>query len=372
MKQPLKYVNFYKRSLAGGVMRGMSLDGELRVALSDPLESGYYITPMFDTMDPGSSYNRLVVDAESAGVKVEILVGATDYGSVFIDDKEVSLENYFADGRVPYEEKAAALRALSSVRAVNERDILLHELAGRYVWVMVAVFPMGEGSFVLNGLRLEFPKYSFTEYFPEIYQDNVFFDKFIAVFQSMYLDVERRVDDIPRLLDYETTPEENVAYLADWLGIDNPGGVYTDGQLRKLIRDNDIYQGAKGTRAALEKIIEMTTGIRPRIVEYFQWSKLTKNEPQRELMNHLYGGTSNDFCVILDLTGLDAPLPIDRESLEKIVESYSVIGTGHRIVFLRRCSHTDMHCYLDVNGCLSTPETASVDGVMLGSHITVG
>jgi hypothetical protein len=51
----------------------------------------------------------------------------------------------------------------------------------------------------------------------------------------MYLDVERRVDDIPHLLDYETTPDENVAYLADWLGIDNPGGVYTTDQLRRLI-----------------------------------------------------------------------------------------------------------------------------------------
>ncbi|HXK77319.1 MAG TPA: phage tail protein [Oscillospiraceae bacterium] len=372
MKQPLKYVNFYKRSLARGTMRGMTCGGDLCVTLSNPLGNGYYITPMFDTMDGESSYNRLVVDADFENAKVEILVGATDYGSVFINDKEVSLEKYFADTRVPYEEKAETLRALSSVRAVNEKDILLHDLSGRYVWVMAAVFPMGEGSFLLRGLRLEFPKSSFTEYFPEIYQDNAFFDKFIAVFQSMYLDVERRVDDIPHLLDYETTPDENVAYLADWLGIDNPGGVYTNDQLRRLIRDNDIYQGAKGTRAALEKIIEMTTGIRPRIVEYFQWSRLTKDESQRELMNHLYGGTSNDFCVILDLTGLDKPLPIDKESLEKIVDSYSVIGIGHRIVFLRRCSHTDMHCYLDVNSCLSTPETASVDGVMLGSHITVG
>ncbi|HPR40846.1 MAG TPA: hypothetical protein PKV62_07545, partial [Oscillospiraceae bacterium] len=220
MKQPLKYVNFYKRSLARGTMRGMTCGGDLCVTLSNPLGNGYYITPMFDTMDGESSYNRLVVDADFENAKVEILVGATDYGSVFINDKEVSLEKYFADTRVPYEEKAETLRALSSVRAVNEKDILLHDLSGRYVWVMAAVFPMGEGSFLLRGLRLEFPKSSFTEYFPEIYQDNAFFDKFIAVFQSMYLDVERRVDDIPHLLDYETTPDENVAYLADWLGID--------------------------------------------------------------------------------------------------------------------------------------------------------
>jgi hypothetical protein len=35
-------------------------------------------------------------------------------------------------------------------------------------------------------------------------------------------------------------------------------------------------------------------------------------------MNHLYGGTSNDFCVILDLTGLNKPLPVDKESLERL------------------------------------------------------
>mgnify|MGYP001323097240 CR=1 FL=1 len=372
MKQPLKHVNFYKRTLARGVYEGFAADGDMCLTLADVYETGMYITKAFDTFDEGSTYNRLVVDGDFSDVKLEVIVAAADGLGAVIDDKDVELDSWLADPDVPMERKAETLQGLPHVRMVNTTDILLHELQGRYFWIFVGVYPGGEGSCKLRGMRLEFPKYSFTEYFPEIYQDDDFFDRFIAVFQSMYLDQERKIDEVPRLLDYESTPDENVAYLADWLGIDNPGGVYTTQQLRVLIRDNDLYQGGKGTRCAMEKIVELVTGIRPRIVEYFQWNRYSQSEAQRTLLGGLYGSSSNDFCVILDVTNRPGDLPIDEQSLEKIIDSYSVIGTSHKLVYLRRCSHTDTYCYLDVNSCLSTPTAATVDGVMLGSHITVG
>ena len=371
MKQTLKHVNFYKRTFERGLWEGFDQDENQELHLSDVYEPSRYITRMFDTFDEGSSYNRLVIDGNFEGVKLEVIIGATDSPRAVVDDEDVELEEWFADSEVPLEEKARLLLNLNSVRMVNTQDILLHSLRGRYFWIYVGVYPSGEGSCDFKGMRLEFPKYSFTEYFPEIYQDDDFFDRFIAIFQSMYLDQERQIDKVPAILDYESTPDENVEYLADWLGIENPGGVYTTEQLRSMIRDIDLFQGGKGTRFALERIVELVTGIRPRIVEYFQWSRYAQSEAQRTLLEGLYGASSNDFCVILDLTG-HGELPIDEVSLEKIIESYSVIGTRHRLVFLHRCSHTDTHCYLDVNSCLSTPTAATVSGVMLGSHITVG
>lgn len=372
MKQTLKHVNFYKRTLERGIYEGFTENSAMELGLADEYKPGMYITRAFDTFDEGSTYNRLVVNGDFSNVKLEVIVAATDSLIATIDDKDVELDRWFADPTVPMAKKAETLQGLAHVRMVNEKDVLLHQLEGRYFWIFVGAYPSGEGSCLLRGIRLEFPKYSFTEYFPEIYQDDEFFDRFIAIFQSMYLDEEKRIDEIPRILDYEATPDKNVAYLADWLGLDNPGGVYTIDQLRRLIRDNDLYQGGKGTRYALENIVELVTGVRPRIVEHFQWSRFSQAQAQRALIESLYGESSNDFCVILDMTDRQGDLPIDEMALERVIDSYSVIGTSHRLVYLRRCSHTDTYCYLDVNSCLSTPTAATVDGVMLGSHIVVG
>ena len=255
---------------------------------------------------------------------------------------------------------------------MDRQDILLHSLQGRWVYLGICALPQDSADCVLQGLRLEFPRYSFTQYFPEIYQQDDFFSRYIAVFQSLYIALESRVDEVPRLLDYESAADDQVETLAGWLGIDTAGGLFGPAQLRSLIRDSQLYQGGKGTRTALEKVVELVCGIRPQIVEYFQWSRLPMPAARRRLYETLYGGDGNTFCVILNMTAHPGPLPVSEAQLDRLVEAYSMLGTKHRLVFLRRCSYTDTHCYLDVNSCLSTPEMAAVDGVTLGGYFTIG
>lgn len=372
MKKPLKYANFYKCALLRGCVHGMKADENLVLHLEDASRSGAYLTPMFDTGEEDGTYNRLCIRGEFSGAKLEVIVAAADERNVILDGEQVDLKEYLGDPQVSADAKAEVLTALPHIRMVNTQDILLHELQGRYAWAYVGMIPDGTGDCSLEGLRLEFPRYSFTEYFPEIYQEDPFFDRYIAVFQSMYLDAERRIDEVPAMLDYESADSEGVEKLAGWLGIDNRSGRYSVSQLRQLIRENDLFQGGKGTRVALEEIIALITGIRPKIVEHFQWDTLPLSAAQRKLCGELYGKTSNHFCVILDLTHQTSPLPVSREELEKLINAYSMIGIQHKLVYLRKCSHTDDHCYLDVNSCLSVPEIAAVDGITLGSHVTVG
>jgi len=370
MKQELKAVNFYRLSLLKGCYSGMKAARGHKLTLSQG--TGAYITPMFDTQEAQCSYNRLVVDGRFEGAKLEIIATATDETDVFIEGKPQSLEEYLADGQVSALKKAEALRRLPHVRAVNTQDILLHSLRGRYVWVFVALYPTGKCDCELEGLRVELPKYSFTEYFPEIYQGNDFFDRYIAVFQSMFLDMERQVDNVPRLLDYRTTPDENVEYLAGWLGIDNSRHLFTTGQLRHIIENIDVFQGAKGTKHAMEQIIRLLTGIRPRIVEHFRWQKPAFPAGQIQMNKMLYGETGSHFCVIIDLTKAQLPANVSEKELERLIESYSVMGSQFKVVYLRMCSHTDTHCYLDVNSALSIPEIAGLEVGAFGEHITIG
>ena len=366
MKQPLKQVHFYRRALAAGCAQGFALDEELRLRLSDAQGGAYFAS--FDTGDPEGTYHRLVVDGDFDGAKLEVIAAAAPA------DAAPGRENFsaFLASDAPAAEKMAAMALLPHVRAVNRPDILLHELAGRWVYLCVCAVPQEAASCELRGLRLEFPRYSFTRYFPEIYQDNDFFTRYLAVFQSMYLDLEKKVDDVPLALDYESAQGEQLAALASWLGIDTAGGVFGDEQLRALIRDSRLYQGGKGTRRALESVVELACGVRPRIVEYFQWNARPMTAARRKLYETLYGGEGDSFCVLIDLTRRAQPLPVTEAQLDRLIDAYSMLGVRHKLVFLRRCSYTDTHCYLGVNSCLSTPETASVDGVRLGGYFTVG
>lgn len=312
-----------------------------------------------------------MVEGDFAGVKLEVIAAACDDAGMSAGDPARRLEDYLADPLVPGGEKAEALLALPChTRRVNAPDMLLHDLCGRYIWLCVALHPAGDCDCELTGLRLELPRRLFTSYFPEIYHGNDFFDRYIAVFQSLFLDVERLVDRVPALLDYRTTPEENLPYLAGWLGYENEGGLFSPLQLRRLIERIDLFQGAKGTRRAMEEIILLYTGIRPRIVEHFQWAGAGLSAAHTAVNERLYGESADHFCVILDLTG--KKLAVGEQELERLIEDYSVLGTRHRVVYLDTCSRTDTHCYLDINSALSVPEVASMDGTSFGDHITAG
>ena len=189
MKQPLKQVNFYKRALVQGCVQGFKADDALSLHLENPAGGAWFAA--FDTQDEESTYNRLVVDGDFSGVKLEILAAVAPADSALGVEKITT----FLESDAAPTEKMAMLMTLAHVREVNRPDILLHDLVGRWIFLCVAVVPQDGGNAVLRGVHLEFPRYSFTQYFPEIYQQDDFFRRYIAIFQSLYLDLEHRVEE---------------------------------------------------------------------------------------------------------------------------------------------------------------------------------
>lgn len=366
MTKPLRAVNFYKRDLARGCLHNLQADGQICLRPIDRARPAAYVTRMFDTRDPDGTYNRLVVEGSFEGVRLEVIAAVSDIPEAVIGGEVTPLDQWLGDPEVDPQEKVQALCSMHHVRVSGSTDLLLHALTGRYVWIYVAAYPAGEWDWVLEGLRLEFPRESFTKYFPEIYRDDDFFDRYIAVFQSLYLDLERQADELPRLLDYETVPDDGLLVLAEWLGLDCDG-IFTPNQLRQMIDDLELYQGGKGTRAALCAVLELCGGASPRIVERFQWEAFARTPGQKALMGRLYGAEPGSFCVLLP------PLEDgDPGRLERLIRLYSPIGTPHRLVFLNPCSRSDSHCYLDGTGVLATPGDAALDGGVFDAFLMLG
>ncbi len=372
MNASLKYINYYKKGLEHAYLEGLRFTPDYSLVLETPNGIGTLITPMFDTSETECSFNRLVIEGDFSGCKLEVIVSATDDLYVMAGGQAISLQTLLGDAEISAQDKATLLQELSHIRAVGAQDMLLHQVSGRYVWVMLRVFPLEASSCQLEGLRLEFPKVSFTKYFPEIYQGNPFFERYIGVFQSVLLDIERDVQSLPQKLDYESTDDDTLAELASWLGLENDEHVFSTAQLRHMIANIDLFQGGKGTRTALEQVIALVCGIKPKIVEQFRWDSDQMTSYRRETHRRLYGASGNHFCVILDLSQEGASLPVTKAQIENLITSYTMLGTSFQLVFLQKASHCDTHCYLDINSRLSVPEVAAVDGVTLGAHITVG
>lgn len=363
MVEAAKRVNFYRLALERGKRNRMELTGEYRLTGKGGGNFSY-LAPMFDSGDYNGTWHRLCLEAQFDGCKYEIVAAATN----------VNLRELLEDEQCTPQQQLAILKEYSYVRRVNTSDMLLHELQGQYLWVWISVSgARTDSSFLIDGFQVEFPYGSFIEYLPEIYQQERgdFFERYLAVMQSLYEDLEREVDLIPTYLDYETTPEENLSILAQWTGDWGAGKRYNPKQMRYLLKNLQNIQSGRGTRTVMEQMIQLVTGHKAMVVEYFKWHDwMKKSGDLLEIYEKLFGKNEDVFTVIIDMSGREAE--ISKEWLTDFLKEYTPFGMQCNVVLLRTNSNMDTHCYLDKNSCLSTPIAAEAGGVILGGNYILG
>jgi phage tail-like protein len=87
---------------------------------------------------------------------------------------------------------------------------------------------------------LHYPRDSFAKYLPPVFQMTPeardFLERFLAIFQTKWEDLEQTVADLPSLSDPRAVPDgPMMEFLARWLGVRFDGG-WTDAQKRNLLR----------------------------------------------------------------------------------------------------------------------------------------
>lgn len=325
-----------------------------------------YLAPVFDTRDEKSTYHRFLLHGEFEGCKYEVIAAATD----------VDLRDEMYREGIAVSEQKQMLQQVKHVRKVNEPDFLLHELEGRYFWVYIEVSAFRQDSaFLIESFQAEFPKSSFLEYLPEVYQDSQdsFFYRYMAALQSLYVDLEAEISRLPQVLDYETTEEETLYLLSEWVGLDKGDYPYQPRQLRYMMRHLWELQAGKGIGQVLKEVLKLITRKSVYLVEFFKWNDwVQENSKLSAVFRKLYGGDESVFSVMIDFTkDADSQLP-DSEELMRQIEEYMPLGTRCNLVYLKESNHMDTHCYLDVNSYLSTPVTADAGGFVLGGNFILG
>lgn len=196
----------YQCGACRGFLRGEG--GELRLKGHDA--AGYFVSRIYDSGGRGTRWNRLVLDVgRNAVLQVHVWL---------FDEREAGER---VDARESVKEQYEYLSACAQYHS-DYREMLLYgnkKGCGRYARLALEVYPGdGGGDAVFSGFALSFPRESFTAYLPELYRDNGQLERFLAVQQSIYLEVETAVDTLGEQLDPVNCGRAQAVRLAKWMG----------------------------------------------------------------------------------------------------------------------------------------------------------
>ena len=102
-------------------------------------------------------------------------------------------------------------------------DCLVQSGPGRYLWLRFTLRSNGIASPVIRGVKAFYPRVSYLQYLPAVYQEDtdsrLFLDRFLSIFQSEFDNFDRQIDELYRLFDPASVSEKHFEWLASWLGL---------------------------------------------------------------------------------------------------------------------------------------------------------
>lgn len=271
------------------------------------------------------------------------------------DGQKVRIEDFLCSGQETPLLKKEFMRRVGAVRAVNQSDILLYQLQGRYLYLMIEV--IGEGDCQIADIQVDVQGDNFMNTFPEIYRETSgFFHRFLSVFSSIYNDFETDISHLPQMLDIETCPGNLLPAYAGWLGIDVGDNFLEEKTLRLLVKEAYQLNRIKGTKAALKRVAEIVLSKEVLVVERNAMEDFADRE-QMEEFETMYGNTIYDVSILVKNTISE----VQRSQLLFLLNQFKPIRARLHIILLKKTGVLDSYSYLDMNAGIPGQGTGSMD-----------
>ncbi|WP_130861751.1 phage tail protein [Bacilliculturomica massiliensis] len=364
MKRKLKYFIFNKEEdFSGGCIQGMSRDRDgIRLA-DDGGDRGVWVTRILDSREKDMEWHRLVFETvRRPDAPCTVTVYTADSLEFQRDGRPVSLPGLLKDETLDAEEKLRIMEPFVKKRVSGQRDILLHDVTGRYLWIAFELYRRGSETVGLSDLCVYFPRQSWISYLPEVYQandKNQFLERYLAVFQTLYEDLNLAIRRTPLLLDVDTTGSEFLPWLAGWLDIAE-SYMWSEEQLRGLLRRAVELYRKRGTREGMLDFIRLYTGGDAYMVEYHQLDAFMKQSGQKVILTRLYGG--NPYVLSFILKKQDVPTQKEYRALIRVIQEIMPAQMELNLVILEPYLFLGDHTYLGVNTSLSEYRGLALDG----------
>lgn len=353
----IKKYRLGKNPLSRALLDGFSLeDGGVLTATEDSLSVRHVFLRGLDGVDNDLEWGRLSLDTAYDGDMLLTIRAFASNDPVFLRKGTLTaFDDFLLDPSIPPETKSQFFGIAGGIENSGVEDMLLYGLKGRYLYLWIEVGGVGKVS--LSNLCVFVPGDNFFASFPEVYQtDNDFFRRYLTVFSTMYNDFQDKIDHLDSLLCLDTAPVPWLHCFASWLGLETKGMLSDEATLRKLVKAAPRLFACKGTKTAIQGIVELFVDVPFYIIEK---NLLT----QQQSAGNMYGSSPYDFSVLINCRA-DEQL---RTCLGFFIDQFKPVRSRYKIVFMGDSNGLDSFTYLDFNGSMLHSSPASFDD---GSAIT--
>jgi phage tail-like protein len=144
------------------------------------------------------------------------------------------------------------------------RNMLFVANQGRYLWLRIQLTAYdAESRPRVSEIKVSYPRLSLLRYLPPVYQEDqvstAFLERFLALFETVFQEVDLQITDLYRKFDPETTPPEFLSWLASWVSLTLNDALPED-RKRQLIAQSPFLFQTKGTPAGIRRFLSAYTG----------------------------------------------------------------------------------------------------------------
>ena len=351
--------NRFRRSL----LSGFETDGEQTLKCVPDVYRRIFICDSIDGIEEGVRWGRFHLDYQlDEDMVVTIYVVAVDEKEIPWTDGYRELSSILKDSEILAEDKVRLLEAMNVKKYINQKDILLYELEGRYLYLCIEVLGLGKGE--LKNLFVNNQGDIFLDTFPEVYREfGSFFHRYMSVYSALYMDFQEKIDNVAKFLDIDTAPVQLLPIFCSWMGLDVSGDFLSEERLRTLVKEAYHLNRTKGTREALLRLCEIVLDEKVVILEKNVIRENTQAE-NHKIYEDLYGKGLYDVTLLIHTY-----VPENQKSqLEFLLNQFKPVRSRLRIKFLDRKDSLDGHVYMDINAqvmdtsAVVLDERAELDG----------
>lgn len=252
-----------------GNYKGFSEENGGALYLAKNSREGYFVSCIYDSGENAMEWNRLLLN-----IDMDLVILA----HVWLFDRreegelpdEHKLNEHEPDRQLLVSKLYEHVKKSAQYHS-DYRDILLYGKergCGRFARFAVAVFSQDGGTDMkFQGYVLSFPKESFTRYLPGIYRENLGLERFLAVQQSLYLNLEWAIDSLAEAMDHANCSKTQAVRLAKWVGWGDFASQVDDATLQALLDTGISLISRKGTCGYYRELVKILTGKSAIIVE---------------------------------------------------------------------------------------------------------
>ena len=333
-------------SLSSNIRR----DGN-HIQLEEGLSFGFFCLKAIDSGENGFAWARISLECV---IPEDSMIRAYAYAS----------DSRLFDGNRNFDDYLATLDATASrglldgiYSSAGNGDDLYLSVSGRYLWLMFEFITSGLPP-VLEILRIHMSGDHMIDYLPEIYRkDGDFAKRFLSVFDSVHMDMERAIYELPAQLNFMGTSDEMLRFLARWVCVE-PSDLERSAIIERIKSIPYEYE-SMFTPQGIMRSVERLCSKRPIIIES---ADVDPNKPgcvHSELYRKLYGENPYKFFILLEEDSFDSRTQTERfiQEMQRLIPAH----TEFDLVLLKRGVRLDGHTYLGVNSFVSDYSTVIID-----------